>query len=289
MDPVYNPRCSKRSPASRSGCRVDTQLNRKPGNFTTSCWFFTALNTVGFSICSVPPPPQKKSQSEESLRRVPHYHPGNAAASSTAASVWRLCCHGCGSGGGQLFFCAAEGGRQRPSSAHSSSLSAFHHSSIHLSVRSSLHPSVHIGLLLHTWIHPSRLGRRPRFSHRRLLRASPQVFQNWLKCAIQPGRRGDGDIARCTEGRFFFSVPQDTLILSIRPTYTEWKAIHPPRLRSSLEPPMESEPDRTAHIVLGIICSRSAVTLGSLCIPGIPPRCCRPSLVQAENESLPEL
>lgn len=141
--------------------------------FLLSAWMHDGFR----SICSRP---EKPSTTVESLKRGQHYHTEIASIRKHCGIdpciFVRLCCHCSSSGGGQLSFSAAEGGRQRPLSTHSSSLSGFHHSSIHLSVRSSLHPSVHIAFCCTCGsIRHKRLV-ACRFTCRHLGQAPQQVF-----------------------------------------------------------------------------------------------------------------
>lgn len=128
--------------------------------------------------------------------------PYASSVASTPASLSRLCCHR--SSGGQLSFCAAEGGRQRPSSAHSSSLSGFHHSSIHLSVHSSLHPSVHIAYCCTCGSIRHKTVVACRFTYRLLCLVFFFFFQILDEINNPVASLQNGDISRCTEFLFLF-------------------------------------------------------------------------------------
>lgn len=94
----------------------------------------------------------------------------------------------------------------------------FIYPSIHLSIHQFISP------LFHMWIHLSW----PRCCLRSYIDISakrPQ-FSNWLKYTILYGGTGAGEISEYGGAFFFFSW--ETLILSITPTWTEWKAIYPP-------------------------------------------------------------
>lgn len=165
------------------------------------------------------------------------------------------------------------GGQQRPSSAHSSSLSGFHHSSIHLSVRSSLHPSVHIAFCCTCGSICHKSVAACRFTCRRLSRASLQVFRILYEMHNPVGLMSGWRHLQVHRGDFFCFF--FTLILPIRPTYTELKAISLPlaELFSAVSGGIggRSHPPDCFRYYLPSIAARTAVTLGSLSIQAIPP------------------
>lgn len=247
---------------------------KKKGHFTRCCvfsaWIHVGLRYIFGRL-------ETASRTKESLNpRARHYHTGIAAISERRGvgpgifvkivlSSLRL------QRRSALLLCG--GGRTAASIVRPFIIPVWFSPLLHLSIRPFISPSISsYRLLLHMWIHLSQAGLRLQVHIQTSQSSVSASFSNigWNTQSRRAGVRMETSPG-AERGFFFFF----TLILPIRPTYTELKAISLPlaELFSAVSGGIggRSHPADCFRYYLPSTAARTAVMQGSRSIPAIPP------------------